>query len=282
MSKPRRITHYRGEVTAGVRSALLSLATALGDLLDELVVVGGLVPSLLIPDPPADDRLGAHAGTMDLDLGMSIGLLEAERYKQIRARLISLGFRPDVNEQGNPTHQTWVAGDGGATIDFLIPTSDPGDKAGTLRHLERDFAAILTPGLELAFERRVRVPLADRTHRGERAEREVWVADAGPFVMLKALAFTYRGEPKDAYDLYYVVRGFGTGPEEIAEQLADRQDHPQVAQAVAVLRKDFASADHVGPRRVEEFLGAADDPDLRQDVVGFIARLLRATDERSR
>ncbi len=152
--RPRRIEDYRPEETARVRQVCLSLASVLGDLVDDIVIVGGLVPTLLIPEHSPESSLGAHSGTVDLDVGMSVGILDEERYQEIHERLILLGLQPDKNEQGNTTHQRWVAGEFGVTIDFLIPATDPGDKPGTLRHLDREFAAIITPGLELAFEQR--------------------------------------------------------------------------------------------------------------------------------
>jgi len=57
-----------------------------GYLLDELVVVGGLVPSLLIPEKSVPRGEDIHVGTMDLDLGLSLALLDAERDKKRRFR----------------------------------------------------------------------------------------------------------------------------------------------------------------------------------------------------
>ena len=37
------------------------------------------------------------------------------------------------------------------TVDFLIPPSDETDQGNLIRHIESDLAAIITPGLELAF-----------------------------------------------------------------------------------------------------------------------------------
>jgi hypothetical protein len=53
-----------------VRRICLYVSTKLGDLLDDLVVVGGLVPSLLIPDESLPAGEDVHIGTMDLDLGL--------------------------------------------------------------------------------------------------------------------------------------------------------------------------------------------------------------------
>jgi hypothetical protein len=38
-----------------------------------------------------------------------------------------------------------VTGHGTVTLDFLIPPSSDSDVGGTLRDIERDFAAIITP-----------------------------------------------------------------------------------------------------------------------------------------
>ena len=47
------------------------MATRLGDLLDEIVVVGGLVPYLLIDQEELPAGLDPHVGTMDLDMGLA-------------------------------------------------------------------------------------------------------------------------------------------------------------------------------------------------------------------
>jgi hypothetical protein len=46
-----------------VRQTCLYVATKLGDLLDELVVVGGLVPSLLIPEESVPRGEDIHVET---------------------------------------------------------------------------------------------------------------------------------------------------------------------------------------------------------------------------
>ena len=122
--KPAFAAGYRKQQVELVRKTCLYVATKLGDLLDELVVVGGLVPSLLIPEkslPPNED---IHVGTMDLDLGLSLALLDAHRYEELTLRLRRAGFEPDVNDAGNPTFQRWKiesSPDLKVTVDFVIP-----------------------------------------------------------------------------------------------------------------------------------------------------------------
>jgi hypothetical protein len=59
-----------------VRATCLYVATKLGDLLNDIVVVGGLVPSLIVDQATLPDGTEAHSGTQDLDLGLALALLE--------------------------------------------------------------------------------------------------------------------------------------------------------------------------------------------------------------
>ncbi len=261
-----------------MRQTCLYVATKLGDLLDELVVVGGLVPSLLIPEesvPRAEER---HVGTMDLDLGLSLALLDAERYEELTARLRRAGLEPDANEAGNPTFQRWKIEPSGrfkATVDFVIPPSRDEDEGGTIRHIEKDFAAVITPGLHLGFQDRQRVALVGSTILGEKARRDIWVCGPGAFLVLKALAFGSRGENKDAYDLFYVIRNYGSGTHDVLAHLKQLLCDRETQKAMQILRRDFSDPDGVGPRRVAQFLYMAPSDELQADVAGFVRELLR-------
>lgn len=274
--KPTTAAGYRSEHVALVRATCLYVATRLGDLMDELVVVGGLVPSLLIDQEVLPTGAQAHVGTMDLDVGLTLALLDEERYRTLTEALRRAGFSPDVNEQGNPTRQRWkVGGAQGATVDFLIQPSRPGDESGKLRNIEPDFAAVIAPGLHLAFQDRERVQVSGETIFGERATRTVWVCGPGAYVVLKALAFDRRGENKDAYDLYYVIRNYGSGVDDTVPRLRSLLGDTAAIEAFDILRRDFFDHAGVGPRRVAEFLTGGPDDTIQADVVGFVDMLLR-------
>lgn len=273
--KPSFADGYRSEQVDLVRATCLYVATKLGDLMDDLVVVGGLVPSLLIDPEGLARGTNPHVGTLDLDVGLAVALLDQGRYRTITERLRRAGFSQDVNAEGNPTRQRWkIEGVGRVTVDFLISPTQSGDVGGTLRNIEADFAAVIAPGLHLAFRDRRHVPLSGRTIMGEDAARDVWVCGPGAYVVLKALAFASRGENKDAYDLFYVVRNFGSGVEDIAECLRPLLNDPAGSDAMAILRRDFLDHNGLGPRRVAEFLTRGPDDAIQADVVGFISRLL--------
>lgn len=275
--KPSFASEYRKEQTELVRQTCLYVATKLGDLIDEIVVVGGLVPSLLIPKESVARGEDMHVGTMDLDLGLSLALLDAERYEELTLRLRRAGFGPDVNESGNLTFQRWKIEPSGhpkVTVDFVIQAS-LNEKGGKIRHIEKDFAAVITPGLHLAFQDRQRISLAGRTILGEKASREVWVCGPGAFVVLKVLAFGTRGENKDAYDIYYVLRNYGSSVDDLLEHLNRILHEQETQQALKMLRRDFHESDSVGARRVAEFMYRSPNPEMQADVAGFVRELLR-------
>ena len=278
--KPTTAGQYRPEWVDEVRSICLYVATRLGDLRDEVVVVGGLVPTLLISQDPPGAGVARHVGTRDLDLGLSVALLEDARYQTLSARLREAGFVPSVNEAGNQTLQTWMlAAHPAITVDFLIAPAGADARPGRPKHLEPDFAPLNTPALDLAFRDRVPVPLRGVTPRGERVQRDVWCCGPGAFTVLKALACSDRGHEKDAYDLAYVLRYFGRGPDDVARHLRPLLGATEAARAVAVLREDFLHEDGLGPVRAARFMALPDDDAIaaaRADVVTVVRRLLMA------
>lgn len=274
--KPKRASEYKSQQMELVRATCLYVATKLGDMMEDLLIIGGLVPSLIVEQTTLPDGTDAHAGTMDLDVGLQLALLDEGRYRRLTERLRDAGFEMDKNDDGNPTRQRWaISNSGTVTVDFLIPPSRDGDRGGKLRDIEPDFAAIIAPGLRCAFRDRKRVTLEGRTIFGEKATREIWVCDAGAYVVLKALAFDSRGENKDAYDLFYVIRNYGNGVGDVADQLRPLLDDQEANKAVEVLRRDFADPESVGPRRVAEFMTGGPADEVQADVVGFVGALLR-------
>ncbi len=130
-----------------------------------------LVPTLLIDQ--AEAGVEKHVGTLDLDIGMEVAILDDKRYELLTERLRAAGFGPDQNEKGNRTRQRWkIAGPPKVTVDFLIPPTLDSDKGGQLRDIEPDFAAIIAPGLRFAFIDQVKMELHGASLWGRRIRRD--------------------------------------------------------------------------------------------------------------
>ncbi len=249
--KPRHASGYAAEEFEQVTAACLTVAVTLGAYLDDICIVGGLVPALLIDTTrPTDDNDERHPGTNDLDVGLALAVLDDMRCAEISARLRAEGFEPDTNDASNSTVQRWKLGDLKVTIDFLMPPApDQGDRM-RVQHLEGDFGALITPGLQLAFAERVDIRLDGRTLSGEHVRRTVPVCGPAAFIVLKALAFGDRGEPKDAYDLLYVLRHTPGGPAAVADRLASHAnvDREVVASGLALLAVTSSGSTAWDPR----------------------------------
>ena len=272
--KPETGAGYDGGQLVRVRETCLYMATKLGDLLEDIVIVGGLVPYLLVDQQALPQGMEPHAGTMDLDMGLALALLNEERYREMSARLRDAGFAPDVNAEGNSTLQRWVGGTWEPlTVDFLIPAGGGGTAGDALVHIEPDLAAVVTPGLELAFKDRNWKELSGTVPAGAHASRSIPVCGAGAFTVLKALAFGNRAENKDAYDLFYVWRGIGVP--DVARSMQSLLPDANARMALDAIARDFGSMDGLGPVAAAQFMTGALDDDIQANVTGLAQRLLR-------
>ena len=280
---PRTAEDYGPEDLRQVKAGCLEVATRLGDLLGDLVIVGGLVPALLVDlaqEGTLDetDPLSRHVGTRDLDLGFAIGLVDEGRYTEISTRLARCGFAPDRNEEGNPTPQRWrheTAGE--LTVDFLISPTREAEKGGSIKHLEGGLSAIVIPGLELAFEDLRRVELSGTRLSGAEATQEVPVCGPGAFVLLKALACDRRGKDKDKYDLFYMIRNYGEGPPTVAGHFRPflESGRREANEAREILGDLFENPQSIGPVAVSQFVYGKSDDALQADAAAFIKAFVR-------
>lgn len=273
--KPSTASDYNPHQLDLVHSVCLYISTIIGDYIDDLVIVGGLVPNLIIPQAPPPEGAEAHVGTQDLDIGFSLGVFNSDRYQEIAERLRGAGFSPDVNENQNPTFQRWkLEKSVNVTVDFLIPQTTQDEIGGTIKHFEKNFGAVITPGLELAFQDRIKLSINGQTPFGEDAKRDIWVCGPGAYIILKALAFDSRGESKDAYDLFYVVRNFGSGYEEVIQHLLPLIENEHGEKAIDILKRDFSNPGSIGSVRVARFKFGQPDEETRVEVAGFVNQVL--------
>lgn len=284
--KPRHRSGYTAAETLQVESACLTVAVTLGAYLGDVCIVGGLVPSLLIDRElgPGEEDKERHPGTNDLDIGLAIGLLDEKRYAELSKRLRQEGFHPDENDEGNEVRQRWRLEDLKVTIDFLIPPAPGLAEDQRIQDLEPDFAALVTRGLGLAFDEKQDVELDGHTLGGEAVRRTIPVCGPAAFVVLKALAFADRAEPKDAYDLVYVIRRSPGRGEAIADRLAKHAavDRESVHSALELLARDFDGVESIGPQRAARFTIADETEfdDQAADAQGYVDDLLSACRER--
>jgi hypothetical protein len=275
----RSSSDYTNETLTAVKSTCLSIAQILGDsITSDAVIVGGLVPTLLYQNIDPIAELGAHIGTVDIDLAMDLVVLDKDRYEDIASCLKSSGFSPDKNENGNVTRQRWRA-QNGAQVDFLMPPVPPDTLGGKQQSLTSELAMFTMRGLDLALKNRVTVALAGNDLEGRNVERAVPVCSPEIFVVLKALAIAGRNKPKDAYDIHYVLANDPIGARALGASLQQYRPHDAVEAALRSLRRDYRDVDGRGPMDVCSFLGTGKDDTLAGPALAYMLDFLSGADE---
>jgi Domain of unknown function (DUF1814). len=280
----KTIHDYTPEAFERVRQTVLHVATVLAHWVEHVTLIGGAVPSLLIPQGELPDGAEQHPGTIDVDLGLELMVLDDEGYASIADLLRHAGYKAVEKEEDRIRRQTWRSDPAlgtPVTIDFLIPRSPQQPRNVRLQNLESDFAAVIADGLQLVERDRRKIRLAGRTLRGEVADRQIWVCGPASFVVLKARAIHLREKPKDAYDLHYILVNWEGGDPSIALSLRAFLDDRDAQEAVEFLKTEYASLDSVGPSRAAFFrYGEASDAnqddidELRASAYAYVHRLL--------
>jgi hypothetical protein len=284
---PKWAGDYHADDLALVKAGCLTVATSLGDLMREIVIVGGYVPSLLIDiardEIDAADPLERHVGTLDLDLAFAVTLLDDERYSEVAKQLKSAGFEPEPKDNGQTKSQTWrYEEQHGLKVDFLIAPTGADDEGGKLKNLEKDFAAFIIPGLSLVHQHFEEVTIEGITLRNALATATVRVCSAPVYIFLKASAMGQRGKDKDDYDAYYVLRNHSEGVDPLADDYAQLivDGSKEAADALEMMRKRYAEVDSVGPVAVSQFVNGANDDELQADARAFFLDFVEAVDLR--
>ena len=86
--------NYTAEAVKAAKSVLIELTHLLGEYRDNIVLIGGWVPELLIPQKPRP-----HVGSMDIDLALNHLKIKEEGYKLIEELLTSRGYYQEEEKQ---------------------------------------------------------------------------------------------------------------------------------------------------------------------------------------
>jgi hypothetical protein len=140
-----------------------------------------------------------------------------------------------------------------------------------------NFQAFNVRGVRLAAaDHRVVSIEAERLDDGGLAKTSVRVIGLLPFVVLKILAFQDRHEPKDAYDLVWVLLNQKDGPDGAGREMARSPvaSDELVIEALQLLRERFASDARDGPAAYASFQARASQTEeaaqARQEAVEVV------------
>ena len=265
-------TSYSEVITNHAGKVLASLWGALENYRHGMVLIGGLVPRFICSGNMNTTLL--RPVTLDVDLGISVAV--DGDMSPIDWKLRALGYREDQKEGGR-----FIADIDGIRIpiDFLTehvhPTSSieiAGIRASNLLGVKR----AIESSRKIMFE----VP----DEEWEAIQVPLRVCEAGAFLMLKLRAFLHRRQPKDAYDLYYVMRYYDGKHQDgwnIFQQFAFEKKSGNTAtqDALQCLETYFSREEDEGPSKAADFVGTHVSSEMaleiRQTLVTAAEALLR-------
>jgi hypothetical protein len=244
---------YTADAVAAARSVLLEVVHLLGEYRDSIVLVGGWVPPLLIPD-----FASSHVGSIDVDLALDHRVLQEPGYRTIQELLLSTDYEQDERQPFIFRRRVAVKGrDLVVEVDLLAGEYEGTGKAHRTQPVQ-DMRARKARGCDLAFEAVTEVRIEGMLPDGSLESAIVRVASIVPFVVMKGMALFDRIKAKDAYDLIFCLRNYPGGPGAIAGAFQPWLAHGLVRESLQKIAEKFASPNHVGPRLVADFQGVTD------------------------
>lgn len=277
-----------GRLLGIAADVLRSFGSAFGG--KHLAIIGGAVPSLLVASPPRG--LQPHVGTGDLDLHLSLHLIDGETadyYQAIIDGLRSLGLRAD-DERGHEVKWRWVGRyrDVRLQVELLCPVRSRGGRpeqpaaetpaeanigpSGEITALAVGFGHLVLDDT-VSVSRRVESAGSGLTY-------EFPVAGLTSWLCLKSDAIMRRDKFKDSYDIVWTLDGLG--PEVASEMVASSPllAGPFADEVRAQLRllidDQFRDEESVGPTAHATFLEAESPAAARLHALGTVAAFGRA------
>ena len=247
---------YSSDLVEAAHSVLLELVHLLGEYHDDIVVVGGWVPQLILPAHPLK-----HVGSIDVDLAFNHSNLQEAGYATIQALLLSRGyeqyhrqpfiFHRTVNVGGNPIK---------VQVDFLAGEYE-GTGKGHRTQKVHEGRARKARGCDLAFDLFVETRIGGELPGGGMDQTTVRVSSVVAFLVMKGMALFDRLKEKDAWDIYFTLTNYPGGLDALAREIQPHAGRGLVREGLGKIADKFATVAHMGPKFVADFEDVQDAED---------------------
>jgi len=184
-------------------SVLLELMTILGEFRENIVIVGGNVPPLLLPEEKQK-----YPGTLDIDIALDFKNIDDNTYKTI---VELLKERDYYQKEGSQPFQYYRSVEE-VTVKIDLLAGEYGGTGKGRRHQKiQDARDRKARGCDLVFDSYAEIELKGKLPSGAENKVKVKMANIGTFLVTKGMALWTRMKEKYAYDIYFCIRNFPGG-----------------------------------------------------------------------
>jgi len=239
---------YSVDQVEAAHSVMLELAHLLGEYRDDIVVVGGWVPQLILPSAPLQ-----HVGSIDVDLALNHRHLKDAGYATIQALLLRRGYEQDPRQPF--IFQRTVSVNGNSIkveVDFLAGEYQGTGRKHRTQHVH-DGRARKARGCDLAFDLYVETEIAGKLPEGGQDQARIRVSSVVAFLVMKGMALNDRPKEKDAWDIYFTLTNYPGGLDALAAEIRPHLKNALVLEGLRKIAGKFASPEHMGPKFVADF-----------------------------
>jgi len=224
---------------------------ALGEFRENIVVVGGNVPPLLIKSAEVK-----HPGTMDIDLALDKRHIANDTYKTIVKTLKDRGYYQKTGEQPFIFYRDTKTELGREiTVEVDLLAGEYGGTGSDHRHQRiQDAQARKARGCDLVFSNPLKVKLKTKLPNGAIHEVTVRIPSIGAFLAMKGMALWGRHKEKDAYDIYYCCRYYPGGMAALVGDIKPLTSNRLAREGFGKIMAQFRDIDAIGSVEVADFL----------------------------
>jgi hypothetical protein len=250
---------YTAEAVRAAHSVLIELMNLLGEYRENIVLIGGWVPDLLLSKEGEP-----HVGSIDVDLALDHKKIKDEGYRTIRVLLLNGGYeegdQPFVFERTVDVDGKEVV----VEVDFLAGEYEgTGKKHRHQKIEEQGMRPRKARGCDIVFEEPKEEIIEGQLPGGGKDSVKVRVASIVPFFVMKGMAMEGRLKEKDPWDVYYCIKNYPGGVDALVQEFEPHVKHGLVKEGLEKIANKFASVEHVGPKSVAYFEELT-DPEERE------------------
>jgi hypothetical protein len=247
---------YKEEEVQICFSVLLELMTILGEFRDNIVIIGGNVPPLLLPE--AKEK---YHGTLDVDIALDFKEIDDQTYNTLVYTLEKRDYYQKKGEQPFKYYRD-VAG---MTVEIDLLAAEYGGTGSSRRHQNvQDVKARKARGCDLVFNDFVKVELLGTMPNGAENKVTVKVASIGPYLVTKGMALWTRMKEKDAFDIYYCIHNYPGGVPALADKIKPIAKNKLAQEGLGKIRAKFDTINAIGPNFIADFLEISNPEEIER------------------